>query len=127
MAQQQLKFGTYEAPPTDQDGYQPQLATTSTANSTRTMKGKMKNTVLFTVEAYQLKWSYIKANEAAQILAQVVNKNEFDFWHFNIYKARWETGRFYAANFNAPVLNLTDGEETLDELSFQVTGTNPIL
>lgn len=127
MKQQQLKFGTYEAPPTDQDGYQPQLETTSTANSTRTMKGKMKNTVLFTVEAYQLKWSYIKASEAARILAQVVNKNEFDFWHFNIYKARWETGRFYAANFNAPVLNLTDGEETLDELSFQVTGINPIL
>lgn len=35
--------------------------------------------------------------------------------------------RFYAANFNAPCVSLVEGEEKLDELSFQVTSENPVL
>ena len=50
MAQQYLKFDDYTAPMVDEDGYQEDEATTSSSNSTRTMRGVMKNTVLFTVE-----------------------------------------------------------------------------
>lgn len=126
MAQNHLKFGDYTAPPVDQDGYQPQLATTSTSKSGRTMRGVMKNTAMFTVEAYELKWTNISAKEASRILAEVVNKDSFLFYHYNVYRSQWETGEFYAANFNTPVLDLTDGKETLDELSFRVTGINPL-
>lgn len=126
MAQNHLKFGTYTAPDVDEDGYKIAIATTSTDNSGRLMRGDMKNSVLFSTEAYKLKWTDIPVMQASNILNQVVNKNEFDFFHFNLYACRWETSRFYAANFNAPVLCLKEGEEKLDELSFQVTSIHPL-
>lgn len=126
MAQNHLKFGTYEAPDVDEDGYKLAIATTSTDNSGRMMRGDMKNQVLFSVEAYNVKWTDIPAVQASNILNQVVNKNEFDFFHFNLYKCRWENTKFYAANFNVPVVCLKEGEEKVDELSFQVTSIHPL-
>lgn len=127
MAQNHLKFGTYTPTDPDSDGYQVSFATTSSDKSGRTMRGTMKNAVLFTVEAYNLKWTDIDATVASRILKEVMGKDEFDFYHFNVYKASWETGKFLAANFNAPVISLEDGKEKLSELSFQVTGINPVL
>ena len=124
--QQRIKFNGIEVLQPDEDGYTVSLATTSTSDSGRTLRGKMKNTPLFTVEAYQLKWTNPSAADCAQILQQVLGKGEFDFYHFNFYRARWETGKFYAANFNMPVYCLTDGAERANELSFQVTGVNPL-
>ena len=127
MAQEHLRFGTYTAPDVDEDGYTVQLATTSTAKSGRTPKGKMKNKVMFTVESYNVKWTDISAKKASSILAQIVNKDEFDFFHFNAYKAKWEIGKFYVSNFNLPVIRLNEGEERYNELSFQVTCINPLV
>ncbi len=91
------------------------------------MRGNMKNSPLFTIEAYELKWSDIKVSDASKILKEVMGKSGFDFFHLNIYEDKWETKRFYAANFNAPCVSLVEGEEKLDELSFQVTSENPVL
>lgn len=124
--QQKIKINGIEIVQPDKDGYTISLSTTSSAKSGRTMKGNMKNTPLFTVESYGLKWSNLRASECAQILQQVVGKSEFDFYHFNVYRAKWETGKFYAANFNTPIYRLNEGEERVNELSFQVTGVNPI-
>ena len=121
MAQNYLKFGSFTAPDVDEDGYQISFATTSTENSGRTMRGNMKNSPLFTIEAYELKWSDIKVSDASKILKEVMGKSGFDFFHLNIYEDKWETKRFYAANFNAPCVSLVELEEKLDELSFQVT------
>lgn len=126
MAQKHLKFGTYEAPDPDEDGYQVQFAVTSTSDSGRTMRGNMKNVPLFTVEAYNLKWTNLPATVVSQILAQIIGKNEFDFYHYNVYKAQWETGKFYVANADSPVYRLNEGKEEVEELSFQVTGINPL-
>lgn len=126
MAQQHLKFGAYQAPDPDEDGYQVQFAVTSTSDSGRTMRGNMKNVPLFTVEAYNLKWTNLSAIVVSQILAQIIGKSEFDFYHYNVYKAQWETGKFYVANIDSPVYRLTEGEEKVDELSFQVTNINPL-
>lgn len=126
MAQQHLKFDDLELPEVDEDGYQPEFAVTSSSNSTRTMRGVMKNSALFTVEAYNLKWTDISASMVSKILQKIMGKNEFDFYHFNVYKAKWETGKFYVANISAPFYDLTDGEEKVSELSFQVTGINPV-
>lgn len=126
MAQNHLMFGTYTAPDVDEDGYKIAIATTSTEKSGRLMRGDMKNSVLFSVEAYNLKWTDIPAVQASNILNQVVGKDEFDFFHFNLYKCQWENTKFYASNFNAPVLSLEDGAEMIDELSFQVTSIHPL-
>lgn len=126
MAQQHLKFGTYTAPDPDEDGYQPAFATTSTESSGRTMRGNMINTPMFTVEAYNLKWTDISAGDAASILNQILGKAQFDFYHFNILTCQWETGSFYVANINTPFYRLNKGRERLSELSFQVTAINPV-
>ena len=61
MAQQYFKFDDYTAPMPDRDGYTEATATTSTASSGRTMRGNMINTPMFSVEAYNMKWSNIAA------------------------------------------------------------------
>lgn len=126
MAQQHIRFNNYQPPEPDKDGYTVSFATTSAANAGRSMRGKMTNPVLFTVEAYQLKWTDIPAEDVKNILAEVMGKSEFDFYHYNIYAAAWETGKFYVANINSPVYSLAEGEERASELSFQVTGINPV-
>lgn len=126
MAQQHLKFGDYQPPDPDEDGYQLSLAVTSTASSGRTQRGIMKNSAMFTVEAYNLKWTDIKANVVRRILQETMGKNSFDFYHFNVYTNQWETTKFYAANFNSPFYRLNEGEERVDQLSFQVTAINPV-
>lgn len=126
MAQQHMKFGDYQPPDPDEDGYTPSYATTSTSGSGRTQRGVMKNSVMFTVEAYNLKWTNIKANVARKILQQVMNKNSFDFYHYCVHKAQWETTKFYAANFSLQADRLNEDEERIKQLSFQVTSTNPI-
>lgn len=126
MAQQYLKFDDYTAPMVDEDGYQEDEATTSSSNSTRTMRGVMKNTVLFTVEAYNLKWTNISAKNVSEIKRRIRGKSSFQFYHFNTYKAKWETGTFYAANISTGYYSLIEGEEMCSELSFQVTNVNPV-
>lgn len=126
MAQQHLKFGNYTPPDPDQDGYSPAFAVTSSSNSTRTMRGVMKNSTLFTVEAYDLKWTDISAEAVKNLLQEIMGKDSFDFYHYNVYKAQWETGRFNVANINSPFYDLSEGNERADELSFQVTGINPV-
>lgn len=126
MAQQYFKFDDYTAPMVDEDGYQEEDATTSSSNSGRTMRGVMKNTVLFTVEAYRMKWTNISAKDAAEIKKRIRGKSGFEFYHFNTFNARWETGMFYAANISTGYYSLVDGKEMCSELSFQVTNINPV-
>lgn len=126
MEQEHIMFGNYTPPDVDEDGYTPQMATTSSSNSGRTSRGVAKNVVLFTTEAYQLKWTNISAQDAAKILAEVVNKPEFDFHYYSVYLARWQTKKFYAANYSPKISSLVKGQETLDELSFQVTRIDPL-
>lgn len=126
MSQQHFKFGSYTAPDPDDDGYQLAFATTSTENSGRIMRGNMINTPMFTVEAYNLKWTDISAIDVMNILSQILGKSQFDFYHFNALKCRWETSPFYVANINSPFYRLNEGQERANELSFQVTAINPV-
>lgn len=127
MAQQRLKFNNYIPPNVDSDGYELAFATTSTSNSGRTMRGNMVNSPLFTVESYTLKWTNIFASDVSSILAEVMGRSYFNFYHYNIYRDRWETGEFYVANINTPIISLVEGREKVKELSFKVTAINPIM
>lgn len=126
MSQEKIKFNNYIPPNPDNDGYTASIATTSTPNSGRTMRGYMNNVPLFSTESYNLKWTNISANDASKILKEVVNKAGFMFNHYNLYSGKWENKRFYAANFNSPFISLKDGVEKVKQLSFQVTGEAPI-
>ena len=125
MAQQRLKFNDLVIPAPE--SYEIAFATTSSSNSGRLMRGTMINTPLFTVEAYNLKWVNLSANDISSILAEIMGRSSFSFYHFNVYRNRWETGSFYVANINTPALSLKEGREKVKELSMQVTAINPIM
>lgn len=109
----------------DEDGYSVNLSTTSTEDSDRDMSLVMHNTPIATVVSYSLKWTDIKAIDAAQILSQIINKSSFSFHYFDILTASWRDGEFYATTFNSPCKTIEDGVEAWDELSFNVIGVNP--
>ena len=109
----------------DEDGYSVELSTTSTEDSDRDMSLVMHNTPIATVVSYSLKWTDIKATDAAQILSQIINKPSFSFHYFDILTASWRDGKFYATTFNSPCKTIEDGVEAWDELSFNVIGVNP--
>lgn len=73
MAQNHLQFDGYTPPDVDEDGYTIAFAATSSDDSGRLMNGKMVNTRLFTVEAYNLKWTDITLEAAAEILSKTVS------------------------------------------------------
>lgn len=126
MIQHKLKFNNYEPRMVDEDGYQLQFAVTSTSNSGRTARGNMINQTMFTVEAYNLKWTNLSGKEVSDILKEVMGKDSFQFHHYNVYKDIWETSPFYVANINSPIISLKSNSEIVSELSFQVTGINPV-
>ena len=109
----------------DEDGYSVELSTTSTEDSDRDMSLVMHNTPIATVVSYSLKWTDIKATDAAQILSQIINKPSFSFHYFDILTASWRDGEFYATTFNSPCKTIEDGVEAWNELSFNVIGVNP--
>lgn len=95
----------------DDDGYSANLATTSTDDSDRDQSLVMHNTPIGTVQGYELKWSYIKARDAATILREIINRSSFTLHYFDILTASWRDGEFYASNFNAPCKTLEGGVE----------------
>lgn len=109
----------------DEDGYTAELATTSTDDSDRDMSLVMHNTPIGTVVGYNLKWTDLTPDEAAQILQQVMNKSSFTVHYMDIITGQWKDGEFYASNFNAPAGSLKTGEECWDELSFNIRGIHP--
>ena len=125
MAQNHLQFDGYTPPGVDEDGYTIAFAATSSDDSGRLMNGKMVNTRLFTVEAYNLKWTDITLEAAAEILSKTVFKSQFNFHYFNIKTAKWETHAFYVANVDTAIYSLKEGEEKCTSLSFQVTRIDP--
>lgn len=123
--QDYIMFNGIKTVQPDEDGYSANLSTTSTEDSDRDMALVMHNTPIATVESYSLKYSDIKAADAALILSQVLNKPSFTLHYFDILTASWRDGEFYATTFNSPCRTIENGVETWDELSFNVIGVNP--
>ena len=125
MAQNHLQFDEYTPPDVDEDGYTIAFAATSSDDSGRLMNGKMVNTRLFTIEAYNLKWTDLDLEAATEILLRTVFKSQFQFHHFNVKTGKWETNAFYVANVDTAMYSLKEGEEKCTSLSFQVTRIDP--
>lgn len=123
--QNYLSFNGVVVKQPDEGGYSAVLATTSTDDSDRDMSLVMHNTPIGTVEGYDLKWRWLTASEASQILRQVLNKPSFTAHYFDIITGTWRDAEFYASNYNSPAKSLIDGEEYWDELSFNIRSINP--
>lgn len=126
MSQNHLQFNGYTPPDPDSDGYQVVFDTTAADSAANTMRGVRKNPVIYTKETYSLKWSNIKAGDASDIIRQVMGRNSFQFFHYNLYTGSWETSDFYVTSINSPFIRLNSGKETISELSFDVQAINPL-
>mgnify|MGYP001864313700 CR=1 FL=1 len=126
MAQDYLKFNGITMPVPDQDGYTVQIATTSTDDSDRTQDLVMHNTPIGSVMSYGLKWTDLTKEEVALILTQVLNRPSFSAHYFDVKTATWRDAEFYATTFNITPIDLTEDDERIEELSFNIIGVNPI-
>ena len=64
--------------------------------------------------------------EVALILTQVLNRSSFSAHYFDIKTATWRDAEFYATTFNITPIDLTEDDERIEELSFNIIGVNPI-
>ena len=110
----------------DSDGYTVQIATTSTGDSDRTQDLVMHNTPIGSIGSYGLKWTDLKKEEVALILGQVLDRPSFSVHYFDLKTATWKDADFYATTFNITPIDLTEEQERIEELSFNIIGIRPI-
>lgn len=126
MAQEQLKFNGIVMPWPDEDGYTVDISTTSTDDSDRTQDLVMHNTPIGSVGSYGLKWSDLTKEEVASILNQVLDRPSFLAHYFDVKTAAWKDAYFYATTFHITPIDLSDKNERIEELSFNIIGIRPI-
>ena len=123
--QNYIQIGEYTPPnPTE---FKASFATTSSQDSGRVMRGTMRNSPMFTVEAFSIKWERLTAAELSDILQLVIGKPSFTLHYFSPYYNSWQTRPFYVANVNdVNITSLRENGVKYSGLSFQMTGTEPI-
>lgn len=108
------------------DTFKPNFATTSTEDSDRTQDLVMHNTPMGTISSYSFEWKYIEPEEAALILAQVMNRSEYSLRFLNPLSGGWDTASFYTSNYTFGSLKHVNGRDTWESLSFNAVVINPV-
>lgn len=97
------------------------------SGSKRTQYGVGKFTPLFTVEQYGYTGKNIPINEATKIIRIIAKGHNFTLHHFSIYHGEWRNDPFYVAKSqDIKIGELSDDGKYLSELSFNMTGVNPL-
>lgn len=123
--QNYIRLGEYTPPtPTELTA---SFATTSTQDSGRVMRGTMRNSPMFTVEAFTVKWERLTAADMSAILQKVIGKSSFMLYYFSPYYNSWQYKPFFVANVNnVEITSIRENNVKFNGLSFQMTGTEPI-
>lgn len=111
------------------DSFDPNWETTYTEDSGRVMSGIAELDPLFTVESFNVEWSYLTPAEVAQILQLIVptqNKKHFQLRYFSWYTGTWKTGTFYVGKGSLKTKTLKSDYETFETLSCNFIGVNPL-
>lgn len=125
MAQDCIKMnGAVIAQPDEGLGYD--FETTYTEDSTRVQTGTLHASAMFTVESLSYKATYLTAAEATQILRIVDAGRPFTLHYYSLHYGAWRDGRFYVGKGSLSIGRLNAQEETVDELSFNMIGVEPI-
>lgn len=106
--------------------YSVSIATTSTEDSGRNQYLKMLNTPMGSIDGYQLQWGRLTTSELSTILQLVIDKSKFKVHYLDACSGSWKDGYFYAANYTAPAIRLTENSELWENLSFQISAIDPI-
>lgn len=103
------------------------FATTYSEGSNRTQLGYGRFTPLFTVEQYGYSAKDIPQAEATKILKIIAKGHTFTLHHFSLYYNAWRDDPFYVGKSgNITIGELSPDRKTISNLSFNMTGVNPI-
>lgn len=126
MAQDRIKINGIDIfqPDSKELGYS--FETTYSEDSTRTQDGVGHFTPLFTVEQLSYSASNVPVAKATEILQQVAKGGNFTLHYYSVYYGKWMDGTFYVGKGNSNFNSLVLYDETIESLSFNMTGVNPI-
>lgn len=100
--------------------------TTYAADSGRVISGVNHATPLFTVEQLGYTATDVPVEEVRKILQIIIHGYPFTLHYFSLYYCAWRDGLFRVGKGDCSIMSLKNGEETVETLSFNMTGENPI-
>ena len=100
--------------------------TTYTEDSSRVQSGKLYASAMYTVESLSYKASWLPAAEASKILRIVDGGKPFTLHYYSLHYGAWRDGQFYVGKGTLSIGRLNAAEETVDELSFNMIGVDPL-
>lgn len=125
MAQEKIKMnGTVIAQPDEGLGYS--FETTTTSGSGRVQSGKMIATPMFTVEQLSYTRSRLTTDEMKTILQIIAMGKAFTLHYYSPYYGLWRDAPFRVDKGSLRVGCLSEDGSWFDELTFNMTGVNPI-
>jgi len=124
MATEVIKINNTVIPQPDSGlGYD--FETTYTSDTKRVSTGKLRQTAMFTVEALSYTRHGMSSADLSALLRMIVGKT-FTLRYFSPYYGAWRSDTFYVGKGSLSI-GLLDGATGLyDQVSFQMTGVNPI-
>ena len=127
MAQQKVTLNNWNAvQPTQMDW---SFETTSTSDSTRVMAGKLYDTPLFTVEAFDMTYSNLTRAQVSAILQIIVKRPSTPYFvmhYYSPFSNTWKDGTFSISQGSLKIRSLKEGEENMQEISFRAVGRDKI-
>ena len=131
MAQDRIKFRKKKTDPwttikQPDESMQFSLETTYSSDSGRVKSGVNYVKPLFTVEQYSYKASNLTKAETKTLLSFVGKGHKFQMHYFSVYHGEWRTDWFYVGTSSLNIKTLKENQEKIEEISFNITGVNPL-
>lgn len=128
MAQHRVSIGGYnDVQPTEMNY---SFETTSTEDSGRAMSGKMYDTPMFTVEAFDVVYENLTIAQTSAILKKIVKKPNSPYvnvHYFSPYHGAWRDGVFGVSQGTLKVQTLEKGYECMNSVSFRIVGREKLV
>jgi hypothetical protein len=128
MAQNRISINGYdEVQPT---AFDYSWETTSTEDSGRTMSGKMYDTPMFTVEAFEVAYEDLTIAQCSTILKRIVKKPKSPYinvHYFSPYYGAWRDGVFGVSQGSVKIQTLERKGERISDLSFRIVGREKLV
>ena len=125
MAQEKIKINNKEIFQPD-EGLSYDFETTYAEDSGRVQSGKMHASPLFTVEALGYEASDVPVTEVKKILKEVATGKFFTLHYFSPYYGTWRDAKFYVGKGSLDIGRLTENDERISSLSFNMIGVDKI-
>lgn len=123
--QQLIKINGIEIKQPDKGlGYS--FETQYTRDTGRVQTGNLHASPLFTVESFTYSASWLTVDEMRTLLQQIARGHTFNLYYFSPYFGEWRTDVFYVDKGSMTIGRLVEDKEKFDNITFTMTGVNPI-